>query len=535
MAGSPLRSPSPSILFPQPPAGGGPGHLPPANGDAPPPAAAGGGTPLPAYFADLNLDQVLAAMSAGRDEYRLAEFFCLPLHDADAVAYRQQVMRDLEREPVAAAVRAFAARMRRQREQLAQAGKLHYEYQQQRWFLDAAATYCEAVGSLARDLSGLRVESRGLQDLREYLAGYVQSGAFTTLVSGIQAVTAGLDAVSYSVHIKGNRVRVTTSGGEPDYSAAVEETFAKFKQGAVRDYRVSFREPPDMNHVEAQVLACVARLYPGEFSRLADFCARHEHYADAVVTAFDRQVQFCLAYLELIEPLKRAGLPFCYPRVTASASAVRADGAFDLALACKLVPDGKPVTGNGFELTAPERIIVVTGPNQGGKTTFARAFGQLHHLASLGLPVPGRHASLTLPDQIYTHFEREEDITTLRGKLEDELARIHQILRQATSRSVLVMNESFTSTTLSDALSLGTEVMRQITELGLLCVYVTFVDELSTLNDATVSMVAAIAAGNPAGRTYRIERRPADGLAYAAAIADRYGLSYERVKERIGS
>jgi DNA mismatch repair protein MutS len=246
-------------------------------------------------------------------------------------------------------------------------------------------------------------------------------------------------------------------------------------------------------------------------------------------------VQFYLAYIELIRRLKAAGLSFCYPHVSARSKDIAAEETFDLALANKIVPAGGTVVCNDFSLEGPERVFVVTGPNNGGKTTFARMFGQLPFLASLGLPVPGKSARLFLPDRIYTHFEREEDIETLRGKFEDELVRVHEILEHATSRSVLVMNESFNSTTLSDALFVGTEVMRRVLDLGPIGVYVTFVDEIASLSEATVSMVSQIMPENPAQRTFRLVRKPADGLAYAAAIADKYGLSYGRLIERIGS
>jgi DNA mismatch repair protein MutS len=153
----------------------------------------------------------------------------------------------------------------------------------------------------------------------------------------------------------------------------------------------------------------------------------------------------------------------------------------------------------------------------------------------LGVPVPGKEARLFCPDQIFTHFERQEHAENLRGKLEDELLRARDMLRRATGRSVIIMNEGFTSTTLSDALLLGTEVLKRMLRMDLLCVFVTFVDELASLSEATVSMVATVDESDPTRRTYRVVREPASGLAYAAAIANKYGLGYERLKSRLAS
>lgn len=487
----------------------------------------------PAFFTDLNLDQVLDCVLAGREEYEIEPFFYAKLDGGDAIRYRQEVFQDLEDEALFEAVTAFTQRMRAVRRYLTMIDKLHYKRLKQGWFVEVVDAYCEAVRDLARDLAAAELGSRGFRALRRYLSAYVDSPAFTSLCAETEELKQELSGVSYCVHIKGSRVRVRRYESEADYSAEVLRIFEKFKQGEVSDYRVDFRDGPGMNHVEAAILDRVALLFEDVFSRLEDYCERHRGFLDAAVRDFDREVQFYLGYLEFIAPLKAAGLDFCYPGISEGSRETWARDAFDLALAAKMVPEGLRVVCNDFRLTDRERVIVVTGPNQGGKTTFARMFGQLHYLCAIGCPVPGKEARLLSFDRLFTHFEREEDFENLLGKLEDDLVRMREIFKEATPESVIVINEIFASTTLHDAFFLGKKMMERILRLGAVCVLVTFVEELTRLDDSIVSMVSMVEPENPARRTFKIERRPADGLAYAAALADKYGLTYQRLKRRM--
>ena len=486
----------------------------------------------PDFFRDLNLDQVVRAVTGGREEYDLPPFYFLPLRDVAAVEYRHEVVRDLQRPQVREAVEEFAVRMRRVRAHLAQAGSLRHPLQKQRWFLDAVDVHCTAVTALADRLTRLDLAARGLRGLREHVVALVGAPPFRDLAAATHGLRERLASIRYGVHIRTPRVTVQPYAGDTDYGTEVEETFARFRQGTVDDHRTRFPEYADMNHVEAQVLDRVAVLHPEIFRELAAHADRYAGFRDPTVDRFDREVQFYLAYLSFTERLTRSGLPFCLPRLSDDVTDTVIEGGFDLALATRLGPERTPVA-NDVDLHGRERVVVVTGPNQGGKTTFARMVGQIPHLASLGLPVPARRAELTLPDRVFSVFEREENVADLRGRLDGELVRIRDALAAATARSVIVLNESFASTTLHDARFIGTEVLQRIVALGPLTVYVTFVDELASLADSVVSVVGAVDPDDPARRTFRIERRPADGLAHAAAIATRHGLTYESMRRRI--
>ncbi len=489
----------------------------------------------PAFFTDLNLDQIVEAITAGRDEYNLKPFFYAPLTRVETIRDRQAAFRDLESRELFEQIQSFTEEMRRMRSCIAQAAKFHYKYQKHALFLSAVEVYCSAVSRLAGQLSSSRIESRGFQSLRGYLVGYTESSDFRLLAAETAQLRSGLNSVRYSLHVDGRRVTVSKCGSEPDLSAEVLRTFEKFRQGASKEHRFAASSWPEMNHVEAAILDRVARIYPDIFSRLDEFPNRHGGYLNPVIAAFDREVQFYLAYIDFKVRVGSAGLPFCYPAIASSSKEIHGRDIFDVALANQLVEAGRLVVTNSFFLNGSERVLVVSGPNQGGKTTFARTFGQLHYFGCLGCPVPGSDARLFLFDGLFTHFERQENLENLSGKLEDELLRIHEILDKATSNSILIMNESFLSTTLDDALFLSKQIMERILLLDLLCVSVTFLDELASLSDATVGMVSTVDPADPAVRTFKIVRKPADGLAYAAAIAQKHHLTQDAVVERISA
>jgi len=149
----------------------------------------------PAFFVDLNLNQIIDAITAERDMYNLQPFFFTPLHSEDAIQYRHENMRELENENLMAAIKSFAGKMVVIRRYLALSDKLIYKYFKEGWFLEAAVQYCETVNNLVHDLSAIELKSRGFLAFRDYLTAYAGSDAFSSLVTDTKKLSSDFSDV----------------------------------------------------------------------------------------------------------------------------------------------------------------------------------------------------------------------------------------------------------------------------------------------------------------------------------------------------
>ncbi len=487
----------------------------------------------PKFFADLNLNLIVDEITKTKEVYDLKPFFYHSLKNRENIIYRQKILTDIEQEGVFGALKEFEAAMNAVRDGLKKVEKLSCKYQKERWFLDSADLYCCGVLKLNSSLSSLTINSEGLLSFSSYLESYIASDKFKEMLEHTKILKQGLDEVKYTLFIKENKIRVEKYKNEKDYGKTILEVFERFRQFDVEDFKAEFHNTEYANHIEIEILKCVAELNRTLFDDLEGYCLTYENFIDEYIKKFNKEVQFYISYLEYIKPLEDLQLRFCYPQTVQSKEDIHNIEGFDMALGHKLAKEDRVVVSNDFYLKGKERIIIVTGPNQGGKTTFARAFGQIHFLASLGLKVPGSKAKLLLFDNIFTHFEKEESIQTLIGKLENDLVRIKDILAKATGKSIIIMNEIFSSTSFHDALFLAQQVLKEVIKADSLCVFVTFLDALTELSDKIVSMTSTVKDDDVSLRTYKIIRRQADGIAYAVSIAKKHGLTYECLIDRL--
>ncbi|MBQ5661988.1 MAG: DNA mismatch repair protein, partial [Clostridia bacterium] len=188
-------------------------------------------------------------------------------------------------------------------------------------------------------------------------------------------------------------------------------------------------------------------------------------------------------------------------------------------------------------------IYVLTGPNRGGKSVITCALGLAQVMMQLGMYVPAEAASISPVDGIYTHFPTGAEDTIDKGRLGEECARLGEIFDCITGESLVLLDESLSSTGSYEASYIAAEVLGGLAHVGCRCLFSTHLHELAaeidrinerSMKDRGVAIDTLVAGIEGEGkRSFRITRAKPDGKSYARDIADSYGLTYESILSRV--
>jgi hypothetical protein len=221
------------------------------------------------------------------------------------------------------------------------------------------------------------------------------------------------------------------------------------------------------------------------------------------------ELAFYVGCVNLHEQLVRKGEPTCIP-LPAPAGERRLSfrGLYDVSLTLSL---DRRVVGN--EANADRKdLVIITGPNTGGKSTFLRSVGLAQLMMQGGMFVPAESFSASLCDGLFTHFKREEDVSMESGKFDEELSRMSEIVDHITPHSVMLFNESFAATNEREGSEIARQIVSALLEQGVRALYVTHMYELAHgLYERRPGAVLFLRAGRQAdgARTFKmIEGEP---------------------------
>ncbi len=256
------------------------------------------------------------------------------------------------------------------------------------------------------------------------------------------------------------------------------------------------------------------------------------------------EILFYVRWADLIDKIKESGMPVCKPEILPPE---RRDcsfkGLYNIKLAIKNVQgDRINIITNDIDFNDDQRIFILTGPNRGGKTIFTQAWGLAMLLAQLGISVPAEQAEISPCDNIFTHFPADENDTVDLGRLGEESKRLAEIFDMATERSLMLLNESLATTSVTEGLFIAKDVVRAMRYLGVRCIFNTHmhdlarsVDELNAEVDGSSRAVSLVTGVHDGERSFKVSLLPPQGISYAKDIALKYGVSFAQIKDNIDS
>lgn len=483
------------------------------------------------FFTDLNLTQIIDTVSAvwGEDVTNFYRYFPL---DFECEQYRREVFTDLCVPDTFAAFLKFYRSMQDMDRALSDREKVHTNLQRNIRLINAIFFYCDALSTLSNAIKSFSLSSPGLNAFKEALDLYCSTDEFKELYEVSSSVADSLGAFELSLVYDNNRVFLQSTEPSESVSDNFEDKLRRLYPDNEEPFKSPFMSTPELEGFERDVITLLMKKSPAVFKKISSLKSRHEDFSNNTFIRFYKEIGFYLSFISFVNSMKEKGFSFAIPTVNED-KRIEASGLYDLSLAILNSRRSLPVIDNDFYYDEDELFYVLTGPNQGGKTTFARSLGQLVFFTKMGLCVPAVRANLHYFNSIMTHFSVEESLETGRGKLMEELIRLKPMMTASDVNSFVIINELFTTAANYDACIMGTKVLKHFTQSGCHGIYVTHLSELLKNEEHAVGLCAALDENGI--QTYKILRSIMEYETVASRIIDKYELSYEQLKERLSS
>lgn len=541
---------------------------------------------------DLGLETFCQALSADAQETRfITNVLSQITADADVAAYRRQIFVDIIQMPELREtmmqlfekiqfMKDFSTMHKTSDEEL---GLWHLFHR-----LDELDGYIRTVETMRECLSDERIHSEGLTLLRDHITGLYEDACFAEMkkdiaalkvkASDVQSVTLGInvnerfEAVSIGL-ISVNKKPFKKSGivsnfadaisskdrlqetsdwdGDMHYQLVEKENNSNVSafiekmggftavrntplvDGRIRSTVVSTPDGDSTSNSTFYLESVMNKMLSSLVKKLRDTLTKYAEVAIVNVSSLVPEFIYYIRCAEFISGLMEKGCVFCEPQPVADGeTSMTTKGFYNLKLAMNMENVSDIVT-NDLTFDKEHTVYILTGANRGGKTTITQAVGQLFVLAQGGLFVPAESFSYVPCDCIYTHFPADEDKTMDLGRLGEECIRFKEMFSQSTSRSLLLLNETFSTTSFEEGYYIARDSVKALLTRSVRTIYNTHMHKLGEdaeefdRESSGAGAASLIMRTENGQRSFKVALAKPEGSSYAKDIAEKYGVTYD--------
>ncbi len=549
---------------------------------------------LPDYVIhDLGLDSFFQGISSDEKERRMiTKVFSHITDDPEVATYRQQIFMDIFKLP---GLRKTMLELFDKIQFMRDFSTMHKTSDEELnlWHLfhrlDELNDYIKTVETMKECLSDDRISSAGLISLRDYIKGLCEDAFFEEMkkdidalrmkASDVQSVTLGVnvnerfEAVSLGL-ISVNKKPFKKSGIVSNFADAIASNdklndtadwdgdmhyqvidmeekhgfvdFMKNEAGMLASIQSSFVNDAGDKSTIVNATAdsatsgatfyldnVVNKMLSSLVKKLRDTLTKYANVAIMNVQGLVPEFIYYIRCAEFINSLMEKGCVFSEAQAIAGGeTSMEAGDFYNIRLAMNM-DNVDDIVSNDLTFDKQHAVYILTGANRGGKTTITQAVGQLFILAQGGLFVPAKSFRYVPCDCIYTHFPADENQTMDLGRLGEECVRFKEIFKEATDKSLVLLNESFSTTSFEEGYYIARDSVRALLTKAVRTIYNTHMHKLGeeaesfTRENGKAGAASLVMQTEDGKRSFKVALAEPEGSSYARDIAEKYGVTYD--------